>query len=100
MGTTFYSSINNSFSPATLYALLMEGGMKGDLFLEDSVLNLTKVTLEGIVIDIFKDQTNEKFCTFSEAYISTCVVICRFCRKIQIATADFTLGKNKYISLI
>lgn len=74
--------------------------MKGDLSLEDSVLNLTKVVLEGIFLDIFKDQTNEKFCTFSEAYIATCVVVCRFCRKIQIATADFTLGKNKYVSPI
>lgn len=74
--------------------------MKGDLFLDDSVLNLTKVILEGIFLDIFKDQINEKFCTVSEAYIPTCVVVCRFHRKIQKETADFTLGKNKYISLI
>lgn len=74
--------------------------MKGDLFLEDAVLNLIKIILERIFLDIFKDQTNEKICTFSEACIPNCVVVCKFCRKIQIATADFTLGKNKYISLI
>jgi len=74
--------------------------MKGNLFLEDSVLNLTKVLSEGIFFNIFKDQTKEKSCRFSEANIPTCVVVCRFCRKIQIATADFTLGKNKYLSLI
>lgn len=66
--------------------------MKNDLFLEDSILNLTKVILEAIFLDVFKDQNNEKVCTFNEAYIPTCVVSCRFCRKIQIATADFTLG--------
>lgn len=75
-------------------------GKIGGLFLEDSVLNLTKVILEGIFLDISKDQINEKFCTFSKAYIPTCVGVRRLCRKIQIATADFTLGKNKYISLI
>lgn len=90
----------SSHSPATLHFLFVERGIKGDLFLDDSVLNLTKVILEGIFLDIFKDQINEKFCTFWEAYIPTCVVVCRFRRKIQIETADFTLGKNKYISLI
>lgn len=74
--------------------------MKGDHLLDDSSLNLTKLILEGIFLGIFKDQINEKFCTFSEAYIPTCVVVCRFHRKIQIETADFTLGKNKHISLI
>lgn len=83
-----------------LHALFVKRGMKGDPFLEDSVLNLIKVILEDIFLDICKDQINEKFCTFSEAYIPNCAVVCRFCRKIQIATADFTLGKNKYISLI
>lgn len=91
---------NYSHSPATLHSLFVERGMKGDLFLDYFVLNLTKLILEGIFLGVFKDQINEKFCTFSEAYIPTCVVVCRFCRKIQIETADFTLGKNKYISLI
>lgn len=90
----------SSHSPATLHSLFVERGMKSDLFLDDSVLNLTKVILEGIFLDTFKDQINEKFCTFWEAYIPTCGVVCRFRRKIQIETADFTLGKNKYISLI
>lgn len=34
--------------------------MKNDLFLEDSILNLTKVILEAIFLDVFKDQNNEK----------------------------------------
>lgn len=92
----YFLFINEYFFTFTCHIAfpLCERGMKGDLFLDDSVLNLTKVILEGIFLDIFKDQINEKFCTVSEAYTPTCVVVCRFCRKIQIETADFTSGKK------
>lgn len=51
---------NSSSSLTTLHANFVEEDMKNDLFLEDSILNLTKVILEAIFLDVFKDQNNEK----------------------------------------